>query len=135
MHIVICVVTDSEGKVLVVKRAKREVTKGGSVLDWTFPSGKIEQDVDATVEDAAAREVREESGCEIKEANFLKEKDHEQAPVKALYVTARLKSKPEKLAGDAGISEVRFVAKDELKGLFGTRIDPDVLRYLGIDAD
>jgi len=133
ISIVICVVTSDEGKVLVVKRAKPEVAPDGSVLEWTFPSGKIQADANESVENAAVREIKEETGCDVSNVVLLKEKDHEQFPVKAHYVAAKIANPTTTHSNDPEVSETRWVSKQELKTLVGTRIDPDVLKHLKID--
>jgi mutator protein MutT len=58
------VVLDEEGRVLLVKRAN-EPLKG----EWSVPGGAVE--LGETVADAVRREIREESGIEVKVGPIL----------------------------------------------------------------
>jgi 8-oxo-dGTP diphosphatase len=60
---------DENERVLLVKRAK-EPYKG----NWQLPGGKIEHEEKA--EEAAIREVKEETDLEFKNLKFIKEYDH-----------------------------------------------------------
>ena len=59
------VVRDSEGRVLIVRRAA-DSTDGSS---WCLPGGKV--DYGDTVEQAAARELEEETGLIAQDLRFL----------------------------------------------------------------
>lgn len=56
-------------EVLLIRRVSKEPG-----LDWCFPGGTVEQG--ESVENAAIREVFEETNCQIKPIKFLGEKVH-----------------------------------------------------------
>lgn len=68
-----------EGKVLLVRRRVKE----GS-LSWQFPGGEVERG--ETAGQAAAREVREETGLIVAESKTLGERIHPNTGRKMIYV-------------------------------------------------
>lgn len=65
LHVAVGVVRNSEGRILLTRRAKH-VHQGGL---WEFPGGKLE--ADETVLHALQRELREEVGIEVQSARPL----------------------------------------------------------------
>jgi len=65
IHVAVGVITDSEGKILLSKRAN-DAHQGGL---WEFPGGKLEQG--ELNFDALVRELREELGIEVSKAQSL----------------------------------------------------------------
>ncbi len=59
------IVGNAEGKVLILRRARTEYAPG----NWCLPGGKV--DYGETVEQAVAKELREETGLECRTARFL----------------------------------------------------------------
>jgi 8-oxo-dGTP pyrophosphatase MutT (NUDIX family) len=59
------IVPDEEGKVLILKRARTAYGEGG----WCLPGGKV--DYGELVEQAASKELREETELECESARFL----------------------------------------------------------------
>ena len=76
-HIAIGIITH-DGKVLLVKRAKKE----GNLL-WAFPGGKLE--VGESSAQAVIREINEETGLECKPVRLLETKIHPDTGVKISY--------------------------------------------------
>ena len=59
------IIPDPEGKVLFLRRARTAFGDGG----WCLPGGKV--DYEETVEEAALKELREETALEGRDARFL----------------------------------------------------------------
>ena len=59
------IVADESGRVLILKRAETEYAPG----QWCLPGGKVDYGV--TVEQAARRELKEETALECTDAQFL----------------------------------------------------------------
>ena len=62
-------IVNNNGQILMIKRATRE----GDLL-WQFPAGKLESG--ETAEQAVSREVKEETGVEVKVIKSLGERIH-----------------------------------------------------------
>lgn len=73
IHVAVGVITDSDGKILLSKRAN-DAHQGGL---WEFPGGKLEQG--ELNFDALVRELREELGIEVSEAQGLIKIRHQYA--------------------------------------------------------
>ncbi len=73
-HVVVDVVVVKEGKLLLVRRATKLV-EGGK---WALVGGYVERD--ETIEQAARREVLEESGYEVGELQLVTVRDNPDRP-------------------------------------------------------
>src|SRR3989339_1045418 len=72
LHIVsvVAVIRNGDGKYLVLKRSPREIAYPSM---WTLPGGKVE--ADETLEEALAKELKEEVGLILKQSKYyLKDK-------------------------------------------------------------
>jgi 8-oxo-dGTP diphosphatase len=71
VHVAVGVILDRENRVLLTRRAQ-DVHQGGL---WEFPGGKVESG--ESVQQALARELREELGIEIGRTTSLLEVSHD----------------------------------------------------------
>lgn len=114
-----------DGKVLLIKRAKRE-----GDLTWGFPGGKIDPGEDAS--HAVFREVQEETGVECNELTFLGELMHEKRGVHISYWRGKA------FRGEATIMEpekalsVIWVTPEEAEALITSEIAPFFRDALGL---
>ncbi|MDO5735876.1 MAG: NUDIX domain-containing protein [Propionibacteriaceae bacterium] len=123
------VIIDGEGRVLLVKRGK-EPQKGR----WSVPGGSVE--AGETLEEAAAREAREETGLEVTVGRELWSlstptgdgRMYEIHDFEAAVIGGDL------AAGDDA-DDVRWVAPAEFKDMLLTVGLVDYLRRAGIAAD
>ncbi len=113
------------GKVLIVKRTK----PNGRNLTWVFPGGKKQgrETQMATV----VREVREETGCEVKPLVKISKREHPDCDVVVSYFLCRMEGLPNRLAPLAkDTGEVRWAKPTDLSRFFTTDIDPRVADVL-----
>jgi 8-oxo-dGTP diphosphatase len=120
------IVPDNLGRILILRRAG-ETTRGG---DWCLPGGKI--DYGDTVEQAAVRELEEETGLRAKNLRFLFYQDS--LPPKSgemhcinLYLECAVEGD---LVMNGESTEAKWIGKDELPGTtIAFRNDEGLLRY------
>ena len=91
----------NENKVLVIERQQREVGRNGQPIVWAFPGGKIE--AGETPQEAAVREVEEETGYEVEAVDSICAEPHSQYPVLAHYIGCKLLGKAQEQAQNATI--------------------------------
>ena len=115
-----------EGKILLV----REVADGG----WTLPGGWA--DVNESPRESVVREVREESGYEIRPVKLLAVYDrskHDHKPLLPFHVY-KLFILCERIGGKAKTSfetsEIGFFGLDELPELSASRVTLEQIRHL-----
>jgi len=124
--VVAAVVTSARG-VLIGRRNDR-------TPPWTFIAG--EQEPGERLEDTIVREVKEETGLEIRAGNVIGERDHPATGRHMVYLAARPAGRSTKVAvGDeAELAEVRWASLAEadelLPGMFG-RVREYLARELG----
>lgn len=118
------------GEVLIVRRTKQEVGKGGAVLVWGFPGGKVE--TDESTENAVVREVYEETGFKISIEELIADRIHPNFPVRALYFSCQLVSDEPDAVIDVGTQEVRWVPLSDLASYFTSDLDPRVQGFLSL---
>lgn len=122
------VITDAEGRVVLVKRGK-DPQKGR----WSVPGGSVE--AGETLEEAAAREAWEETGLQVAIGRELWSmttptgdgRTYEIHDFEATVISGEL------VAGDDA-DDVRWVAPGELKDMMLTVDLVDYLRRAGIAA-
>lgn len=122
--VVIGIVTDKD-KVLIVKRKKNE--KG---LLWQFPGGEVEHN--ETFEKAIIREMKEETGINIKCYNILGKRIHPNTKKEIVYISCGFLSGELQISDD-DLEEVKWVRIIDLKSYFTTPIFDKVEKFLGID--
>ncbi len=130
-EIALGIVKNQKDEVLIIQRAKIEKGSGNVKLSWAFPGGKVEDG--ETKEQAAEREVLEETGYKVKATSTISERQHPQFSVYVYYIEC----KPESENGiqkpsDEEIKEVKLIKSSELLNYFTTNLDPKVSEYLEI---
>tara|TARA_Y100000310_G_scaffold340894_1_gene438215 strand:+ start:623 stop:1039 length:417 start_codon:yes stop_codon:yes gene_type:complete len=108
-------ITNDEGKILMIKRAKSEKTFPNM---WGLVGGFMEWG--ETVEECVKREVREEIGIEIKDIEFVgryydKKGRHPTRTDITLLHRAKIKSGIPKVNQPEEISEVKWFTPEEIK--------------------
>ncbi|MEZ4710652.1 MAG: NUDIX hydrolase [Caldilineaceae bacterium] len=88
MRIALCIITNSNDEVLLMKRKKEEALSDGRVLSWSFPGGKIE-DSESSAE-AAKRELLEETGYRCDVLIAIGERYREEYGVHISYFAAKI---------------------------------------------
>jgi 8-oxo-dGTP pyrophosphatase MutT (NUDIX family) len=89
---------------------------------WTFIAGEVEPG--ESPEDAAVREVKEETGCLVRIGEIIGERDHPATGRHMIYMAAHPTHGTDVFVGDeAELAEVRWVglaeADDLLPGMYG----------------
>lgn len=89
---------------------------------WTFIAGEVEPG--ESPEDAAVREVKEETGCLVRAGEIIGERDHPATGRHMVYLAAHPTHGTDVFVGDeAELAEVRWVSLAEadelLPGMFG----------------
>jgi 8-oxo-dGTP pyrophosphatase MutT (NUDIX family) len=89
---------------------------------WTFIAGEVEPG--ESPEDAAVREVKEETGCLVKAGQIIGERDHPATGRHMVYLAAHPTHGTDVFVGDeAELAEVRWVglaeADELLPGMYG----------------
>lgn len=127
------VVVNDKNEVLIVKRAKEEKSKDGSVtLTWAFPGGK--QKFEETRKQGVEREVLAETGYQVTLIKEINLRSHPQFPVIIVYHLCRPISQTptQKPSEPWEITEVKWVKPQELKNYFTTDLDKKVVAELGL---
>jgi 8-oxo-dGTP pyrophosphatase MutT (NUDIX family) len=96
---------------------------------WTFIAGEVEPG--ELPEDAAVREVKEETGLEVRTGQVIGERDHPATGRHMIYMAARPVRGTTVIVGDeAELAEVRWVSVAEAEKLMGGGIYQPVHTYL-----
>ena len=74
--------------ILLIERQNHEVASNGDVLNWAFPGGKIEKY--ETPQQAAVREIREETGVIVKAGKIITAWKHPDFQAYISYVECHL---------------------------------------------
>jgi len=123
MKDVVIGIVDKEGKILMIKRAKKEDN-----LLWAFPGGKIEEG--ETKEQACIREVYEETGINVRIKNFLGERIHPDTNVKINYFLCSYVSGQITILNPNEIIDIAYKNKEEFYTDVKTDIYPPVKEYI-----
>lgn len=120
---VVAAIVTSKRRVLVGKRNDRQPP-------WTFIAGEVEPGEQP--EDAAEREVKEETGLEVRISQVIGERDHPATGRHMIYLAAKPAGRSTRIAvGDeAELAEVRWVSLAEA-GTLMPDMFPAVRDYLG----
>lgn len=94
-----------EGKVLLVRRRVKEGT-----LSWQFPGGEVEPGESAG--QAAAREVREETGLIVAESKVLGERIHPNTGREMIYVACTFIEGEAHVVDDEELDDCIWVSHD-----------------------
>lgn len=127
------VIFDSKGRVLLVRRAKKEIGKDGSVLEWSFPGGK--QRLSETRAECVRRKVLEKTGYEVKSTREIAMHVHPQFLVIIVYHLCELMSpKLIQEPTDHDYAQMKWVKPGEISELVTSEIDPAVQKLLGLEV-
>jgi 8-oxo-dGTP diphosphatase len=96
-----------QGKVLMARRRAAE-----GEISWVFPGGAIE--AGESPEDAAVREVAEETGLKVEAIKALGDRVHPKSGVPMFYVAVRLVGGEARVADDDELDAVAWVTHGEL---------------------
>jgi 8-oxo-dGTP diphosphatase len=106
-----------DDRVLMVRRRQRE-----GKLSWAFPGGGIE--AGETAEQAAVREVAEETALEVKAVQVLGQRIHPDTGADMTYVACEPVVGEARVEDDEELAEVAWITLEEIPtyvpyGLFG----------------
>jgi 8-oxo-dGTP diphosphatase len=114
--------------VLLIERQKKEQGTNNEVLNWVFPGGKIE--ADETPEEAAAREVLEETGYLTEAEKVIDEIKHPTFPAYIHYVACCLTVITPELVMDSGVRQVKWIQISRLGSFVTSSLNEKVRNYL-----
>lgn len=120
--VVIGIVSKDE-KILMIKRARVE-----GDLEYTFPGGKVE--LGETKEQAVIREVKEETGINVKVKKILGERIHPNTLIKLTYFICDYFSGDLAISDYNEIKEAKFLTKDEFNNCVKTDVYEPVKKYI-----
>lgn len=123
MRDVVIGIVDKDGKILMIKRAKKE-----GDLVWAFPGGKVEDG--ETKEQACIREVFEETGINIQIKQILGERIHPNTQAKLTYFLCDYVNGEITILDETEILEIAYKSKEEFYRDVKTDIYPPVLEYI-----
>lgn len=130
-EIVLGVVTNSDGKVLIAQRTKKEKGAGNVILSWVFPGGGIKNS--ETKEETVQREVLEETGYKVQTKSIITEKQHPDFPVYVYYMHCVLENDTQiQEPSDSEISEIKWVDPKDIKNYFIGNLDSSVAKFFKI---
>jgi mutator protein MutT len=130
--IVLGVVLNKEGKVMIVKRKKKEITLTKKELIWVFPGGRLEKG--ETREERVVKEVLDETGYKVKPLKLIHLRIHPETLKIIAYFLCELEEEDpvQEIKEKEEIEEVRWVNPEELKNYFNTEINSEVKKILKI---
>ena len=130
-QVVLGIMKNAQGKVLIISRVHPEKTSDGQVLSWAFPGGNIH--TGETDEQALAREMKEETGYEVKVGDMISERDFLGLSTHLKYFKCEIvRVKTTIIEETHEIDRVKWVEPELLKKFFTTDLDLNVARYLGL---
>lgn len=121
-----------EDKVLIIERPV-EKSNTGVELKWAFPGGKVERDEEP--QDTVEREVKEETGYQIRAINLIDKRQHPEFPVLVGYWNCKVMKKLNENQPNEEIISSRWVRAEDLFKYFTTDLNPKVAEFLGIVID
>ena len=123
MRDVVVGIVDKEGKILMIKRAKKE-----GDLVWEFPGGKVEDN--ETKEQACIREVFEETGISVQINKVLGERIHPNTQAKLTYFLCDYLNGEITILDEEEILDVAYKNKEEFNRDVKTDVYPPVFEYI-----
>ena len=126
------VVLNNEGEILLIRRARREIGKGGAILNWAFPGGLQREKEDK--KECVRRKVLEETGYAVVWVEEISSRVHPQFPLTIFYHLCRLNSSKQVAEPKEPheVAEIRWVKPEEIRSLITTDLDPRVAKILGL---
>lgn len=127
-EIALGIVIDADSA-LVIERRQREIGRDGVPIVWGFPGGHIEPG--ESPEEAAVREVYEETGWHVEALGTIAAESHKQYPVFVHYIGCRLVGE-EPFAGQMPdeIVASRWAPTEQLDNLFSWPMHEKVRTYI-----
>ncbi|MFK0045494.1 NUDIX hydrolase [Streptomyces sp. NPDC090741] len=113
----------SEGRVLMIRRRQRE-----GRLSWALPGGGIE--AGETPEQAAVREVAEETALEVKAVRVIGQRIHPDSGADMTYVACEAVAGEARVEDAEELAEVAWVLLDEIPTYVPWGLYPPVQEYL-----
>jgi 8-oxo-dGTP diphosphatase len=110
-------------KVLMVRRRQRE-----GKLSWAFPGGGIE--AGETAEQAAVREVTEETALEVKAVRVLGQRIHPDTGADMTYVACEPVAGEARVEDDEELAEVAWITLEEIPTYVPWGLFPPVQEFL-----
>ena len=123
MSDVVIGIVNYEGRILMIKRAKRE----GNLV-WGFPGGKVE--VGETKEEACIREIYEETGINISITKLLGERIHPENRQKITYFLCKQESGQIMVQDENEILEATYKTRQEFESDVKTDVYEPVKEYI-----
>jgi len=123
MKDVVVGIVDKDGKILMIKRAKKE-----GDLVWAFPGGKVEEG--ETKEQACIREVYEETGINVKIKQILGERVHPNTNAKMTYFLCNYVNGQIMILDETEVVDIAYKSKEEFNRDVKTDIYPPVKEYI-----
>ncbi len=127
IRVALGIVTDGD-QVLLVERRGIEKGSSCSVLKWAFPGGKIE--TGESPQEAAIREVAEETGMIVSAEELIDEIQHPEFPVIISYIGCALIEGGKNVRHDPKIEQSIWVQKTKVPTLFTSVLNVKVRDYL-----
>ncbi|MFD9464336.1 NUDIX hydrolase [Streptomyces sp. NPDC060027] len=112
-----------QGRVLMARRRAAE-----GEISWVFPGGAIE--AGESPEEAAVREVDEETGLKVEAVKALGDRVHPKSGVPMFYVAVRLVGGEARVADDEELDAITWATHSELPGLVPYGLFGPVQEYL-----
>ena len=123
MRDVVVGIVDKDGKILMIKRSKKE-----GDLVWAFPGGKVEDN--ETKEQACIREVFEETGISVQINKVLGERIHPNTQAKLKYFLCDYLNGEITILDEEEILDVAYKNKEEFNRDVKTDVYPPVFEYI-----
>lgn len=112
-----------QGRVLMARRRAAE-----GEISWVFPGGAIE--AGENPEEAAVREVAEETGLKVEAIKALGDRVHPKSGVPMFYVAVRLVGGEARVADDEELDAITWAAHSDLPDLVPYGLFEPVQEYL-----
>ncbi len=123
MNEVVVGIVNKEGKILMIKRVKKE-----GELVWAFPGGKVEPN--ETREEACVREVYEETGVNVEVQDILGERIHPNTNAKLTYFLCKYIDGELTILHSEEIDAIEYKTQEEFERDVKTDVYPPVKKYI-----
>lgn len=123
MKSVVIGIINKNGKILMIKRAKKEGN-----LEWAFPGGKVE--FGETKEEACIREIYEETGIKVQIIKKLGERIHPNTNKDLTYFLCKYVTGDSRILNHEEIVSIEFKDKAQFKKDVRTDVFYPVMQYI-----